>query len=150
MKTGEMLDFATQKQQFFEAGTDRAARKERGHFGTPPEIAKFMAEMFDEQTGKSIRLLDAGAGVGTLSVALCQRLVEQGSNQTLHIELWENDPQLVPIRREAVSQSLLVAVASSPFFFRMQLAFSAKHIRGPRQPRRFRHRRRCGQARRCR
>src|ERR1700678_3494113 len=50
-----------------------------GQFPTPAIIARQMASMF-EAAPKSIRLLDAGAGVGSLTAAtlaeLCQRRIK--------------------------------------------------------------------------
>ena len=41
-------------------------RAELGQFMTPDSVAGFMARMFD--VGSSIRLLDAGAGIGSLTL----------------------------------------------------------------------------------
>ena len=41
-----------------------------------------------------MRILDPGAGVGTLSAALCERILRRRSPRHLVFELWENDPQL--------------------------------------------------------
>ena len=47
----------------FEVGRDPGAdrRAEMGQFSTPPEVARFMASMLGFR-GRSVRLLDAGAG----------------------------------------------------------------------------------------
>lgn len=47
---------------------DPKRRAKMGQFMTPPSIARLMASMF-ENHGRSLRLLDAGAGVGSLSAA---------------------------------------------------------------------------------
>jgi adenine-specific DNA-methyltransferase len=47
---------------------DPKRQVEMGQFMTPAAIARFMASMFDAKQ-RSIRLLDAGAGVGSLSAA---------------------------------------------------------------------------------
>lgn len=44
-------------------------RSEKGQFFTPPGIARFMASMFTHRPD-DLRILDAGAGVGSLSTAL--------------------------------------------------------------------------------
>lgn len=46
--TGEPTDFAAEQQRRFDASTTADDRKERGHFGTPPVIAEFMAGMFSD------------------------------------------------------------------------------------------------------
>lgn len=45
---------------------DESKRSEMGQFMTPAPIAKFMASLFEPSTG-DVRLLDAGAGVGSLA-----------------------------------------------------------------------------------
>ncbi|MGH9566058.1 MAG: hypothetical protein ACRD4I_08755 [Candidatus Angelobacter sp.] len=47
---------------------DPARRSELGQFMTPPATARLMASMFQAE-GAALRLLDAGAGVGSLSAA---------------------------------------------------------------------------------
>ena len=44
-----------------------------------------------------IKLLDAGAGVGNLSVAFCQRLLDSREKYSIKIDAYENDQELVPI-----------------------------------------------------
>ncbi len=47
-------------------------KAELGQFMTPESVANFMAGLFSQRTG-SIRLLDAGAGVGSLTAAFLNR-----------------------------------------------------------------------------
>ena len=57
------------------------ARKiEFGQFMTPGAVARFMASMFSERQG-AVRLLDAGAGIGSLTAAFISR--------------WESDPMAI-------------------------------------------------------
>lgn len=94
---GSLTEFAIERQQAFYSCTSPLERKQRGHFGTPSEIAEFMAEMLSMSNHNPLRILDPGAGVGMLSVALCQRVLSQMKTQRLHFELWENDPGLIPL-----------------------------------------------------
>lgn len=55
-------------------GLDAGRRGEMGQFPTPPAVARFMASML-ELRGRSVRLLDAGAGVGVLTAAVVQEAV---------------------------------------------------------------------------
>jgi adenine-specific DNA-methyltransferase len=50
-------------------------KSELGQFMTPSRIAEFMASLFPEPTAAACRLLDAGAGVGSLSCAFLDRWV---------------------------------------------------------------------------
>lgn len=59
--------------------TKRTSAEDRstlGQFPTPPGIATFMASLFDA-TADSIRVLDAGAGVGSLTAAFVAKVLER-------------------------------------------------------------------------
>jgi adenine-specific DNA-methyltransferase len=66
-----------------------------GQFMTPSQIASFMASMFDSVEGKNVRLLDAGAGIGSLTFAFTEKAKEEAP-QSLHCTTWELDPLMVP------------------------------------------------------
>jgi adenine-specific DNA-methyltransferase len=55
-------------------------RSEMGQFLTSVPIARFMASLFDSVGYSQIRLLDAGAGVGSLTAAF----VEEFCSRTTH------------------------------------------------------------------
>lgn len=102
--TGELTEFAAEQQRRFDASTSAQERKERGHFGTPPVIAEFMAGMFSEIPQATVRILDPGAGVGILSAAVCQRILKLKSPRHLVFELYENDPKLIPLLERTMAQ----------------------------------------------
>lgn len=52
-------------------GLEAGRQAEMGQFPTPPTVARFMASML-ELREDSVRLLDAGAGVGVLTAAVVQ------------------------------------------------------------------------------
>lgn len=59
---------------------------------TPGTTAKFMASMFDiDMDRRSLKVLDAGAGSGILSVALISRMRESGYNGNIHLVCYENE-----------------------------------------------------------
>lgn len=70
-------------------------QSELGQFMTPQAIAQFMASMFQDTTVSTIELLDAGAGVGSLSAAFTQEILQR-KNQVSQIKLtaYEIDEQL--------------------------------------------------------
>lgn len=75
-------------------------RAEMGQFGTPTSVAKLMASMF-EMPFPEIRLLDAGAGVGSLTAAFveeaCRREV---APKSISVTAFELDPILAGALRE--------------------------------------------------
>lgn len=81
---------------------DRSQRSELGQFLTPPAIAAFMASLFGPFHG-GVRVLDAGAGVGSLLAAFaaeaCARKVKPAA---IHATAFDIDPRLVSyLRRTA-------------------------------------------------
>ena len=96
---GDLTEFAAKQQRLFDAATSPGQRKARGHFGTPTSIAEFMAGMLTEIPQRLYSVLDPGAGVGTLTAAICQRVLSMKAARHLKFELWENDPRIEPYLR---------------------------------------------------
>jgi adenine-specific DNA-methyltransferase len=75
---------------------DKTRQGEMGQFLTPPKLAEFMASMFD-QIPEAVLIIDAGAGVGTLSTALVTHLLESDQRPTkISITAFEIDPLRLP------------------------------------------------------
>jgi adenine-specific DNA-methyltransferase len=76
------------------------ARKiELGQFMTPTSIAQFMASLFSERKGP-VRLLDAGAGVGSLTDAFISRW----GGRDVRVSAYEIDPTMVSYLRETLER----------------------------------------------
>ncbi|MEY3759453.1 MAG: hypothetical protein RIR39_944 [Pseudomonadota bacterium] len=56
--------------------TEAKRKSQLGQFLTPARIARFMASLFVSKEGFECRLLDAGAGIGSLSSAFLERCIE--------------------------------------------------------------------------
>lgn len=73
---------------------DSQKRSELGQFLTPHFVAKLMAEQLPLH-GSSIRLLDPGAGVGSLTAAVVERILQSDERpNSLHVDAYEIDPML--------------------------------------------------------
>lgn len=74
-------------------------KKERGQFFTDASIASYMSSLFDFSSNKeeSIKVLDAGAGAGVLTVALCLRALEDPTIKTVEAVLYEIDKEVLPL-----------------------------------------------------
>lgn len=70
---------------------DAKRRSELGQFMTPSVIASFMASLFTSFKGP-VRLLDAGAGIGSLTSAFLDRALQNGI--AVEAETWEIDETL--------------------------------------------------------
>lgn len=69
-------------------------RSELGQYFTPAPIAKLLASMFELPEG-AVRVLDPGAGVGSLSAALVERAVSEGWRCSLDVTAVEVDQHLL-------------------------------------------------------
>ncbi|MDD4142080.1 MAG: Eco57I restriction-modification methylase domain-containing protein [Bacteroidales bacterium] len=73
-------------------------RKEYGQFFTGKETAAYMASLFDfSDVKKEIRVLDAGAGSGILSVSLLEHLFQQKTEIKVHLTCYETDINVLPL-----------------------------------------------------
>ena len=69
-------------------------RAEFGQFLTPAPIAQFMAGLFETRAAK-IRILDPGAGVGTLTAAVVETLLKRNAPPvSIHATCYEIDSRL--------------------------------------------------------
>ena len=73
----------------------KTERKARGQFFTPVPIAEYMGSMVNFH-GKSVRILDPGAGSGILTVSAVDHLIEQGVRH-FEIDLYENNATIIPL-----------------------------------------------------
>lgn len=74
---------------------DSSRRRELGQYMTPSSVARLMASMFDDLTG-DIQLLDAGAGVGSLTAALLEEATTRKSQpRSITANAYEMDPHLL-------------------------------------------------------
>jgi predicted RNA methylase len=70
-------------------------KAEFGQYMTPARIAEFMAYLFSPGTLHTIRLLDAGAGIGTLTAAFLERcLAKDIETNQIEVTAYEIDPLL--------------------------------------------------------
>ena len=91
MVGGLILD-VERRRRACEKDIDPQRRSELGQFFTPPELACFMAGLFDV-TARPCRLLDPGAGVGSLAAAAAVRWQAEGGGP-LDVTAVESDPRL--------------------------------------------------------
>jgi adenine-specific DNA-methyltransferase len=90
---------------------DDTRRAELGQFLTPAPIARFMASMFDLPL-RDLRVLDAGAGVGSLTAALVEAVASRRSRpHSIEATVFEIDLLLLEHLRETVRACKAAATA---------------------------------------
>lgn len=57
--------------------TSLVNKAEYSQYLTPVSVARFMANLFDENYNEDLKILDAGAGIGTLTATLVERLSKE-------------------------------------------------------------------------
>jgi adenine-specific DNA-methyltransferase len=77
---------------------DRLKRAALGQFFTPAPAASLIASMLTGCEADRVRLLDPGAGTGSLTAAAVEHFARLGIRE-LEVVAWEIDPQLHPLLR---------------------------------------------------
>ena len=74
---------------------DEERKSEFSQYFTPAEIARFMASLF-QNFGKDVSLLDPGAGIGSLSAAFVEKVMNEKTNlNSFNITCYEKDKYLL-------------------------------------------------------
>lgn len=93
------------------AALDEKQRSELGQFGTPAPVARLMASMFFPAEG-TVRLLDAGAGVGSLTAAFVSEVCQRGQPpQFIDVTAVEADANLVEPLTSTLRECVAFAAA---------------------------------------
>ncbi|WP_068779938.1 SAM-dependent methyltransferase [Paenibacillus sp. GM2] len=69
-------------------------KSELGQFLTPASVAKYMASIFDKNKLYDPKILDAGAGIGTLTSAVLERIVAEKTSNSAEVTVVEIDEVL--------------------------------------------------------
>lgn len=77
------------------AGLASDHRAAMGQFFTPRDVASFLASLLDLPDHGPYRLLDPGAGVGSLSAAVAARVITERPDLELHVVAFEVDAALI-------------------------------------------------------
>ena len=115
-----LLSALEQKRLQLSKGIDATKKSQLGQFFTPASIARFMARLFPDASG-TCRLLDAGAGMGTLSAAFLERWASGGFHfDQVILDAFEVDKSLTPylhdtLQKYANLKGLLVNIIEKDF-----------------------------------
>jgi adenine-specific DNA-methyltransferase len=83
-----------------------------GQFMTPSVVARFMASLFAFTPKETIRLLDPGAGVGSLTAAFLQRFLTLPGVKMIQATAYEIDQVMEPFLRGVLNEYRIAAEAA--------------------------------------
>ena len=92
----DILSCIDKARRAFSVATSRADRSAIGQFLTPAPIARFMASLFETNVPVA-RILDPGAGSGSLFAALIEQLISKPNRpECIEVVAYEIDQNIVP------------------------------------------------------
>ncbi|MFA5106588.1 MAG: Eco57I restriction-modification methylase domain-containing protein [Candidatus Micrarchaeia archaeon] len=98
-----ITNFAERLSNYYSNEKKGTNKKEKGQYFTPASIAAYMASLADVQS-ESIKILDPGAGLGILSVALIEKIREKNKRLiNVELTLYENDEKIIPYLNEVMN-----------------------------------------------
>ncbi len=87
------------------AGTSLNHKESFGQYFTPYSIARFMSSLFPS-TDKKIKLLDPGAGIGTLACSFMERIAKENWNTPdIHISAYDIDRDVYDTLKKNIASS---------------------------------------------
>jgi len=104
LENESLTEFANRLASTYNTQNTKSRKKNKGQFFTPPNVAKFMAELSDN-TKEEISILDPGAGIGVLSAALIEHLENKGKIKKINLVCYETDKKVLPYLRLLLEQT---------------------------------------------
>src|SRR5690348_1058897 len=87
----------------------KGGRSELGQFFTPAPVAKFLADLLDLPASGQFRVLDPGAGIGSLAAAVVARVLQERPGLDVSIVAFEIDRELIPHLKETLEDCRVTA-----------------------------------------
>src|SRR3989338_7143819 len=98
LENESLTEFANRLASVYNDQNTKLTKKDKGQFFTPSSVAKFMAEL-STNSKENISILDPGAGIGILSVALIEKLANEKKVKKINLVCYETDKQVLPYLR---------------------------------------------------
>lgn len=111
-----VLSCIDRARKVFSKATSRADRSAIGQFLTPAPIARFMASLF-ERGVPTARILDPGAGSGSLLAALVEQLISRPDRpEFIEVVAYEIDRNIVPHLQKTIALCRQLCTATGVAF----------------------------------
>lgn len=90
----DLLMISDEKRKTANSTLLKERKSKLGQYMTPSSTASFMTSLFPEFKGKRIKLLDPGAGVGSLTLAFINRFCKDGCCSDISVTSYEVEPKM--------------------------------------------------------
>ncbi len=97
-----MVEQIFQNTVVYSASVKQAHKKEKGQFFTSIDVARFMGDGY-KPTSRCVKILDPGAGNGSLGAALVEHLVENKLCDVIDLTYIEDDLEVMPVLEQTVT-----------------------------------------------
>lgn len=104
LKSESLTEFANRLASIYNSRDTKSLKKGKGQFFTPFTIAKYMANLASSEK-EEVSILDPGAGIGILSVALIERLADKGKVKKINLVCYETDKQVLPYLNRVLEET---------------------------------------------
>ena len=94
LENESLTDYANRLAHVYNNKNNKSFKKDKGQFFTPSNLAKFMAGL-SSNSRESVSILDPGAGIGILSAAVIEKLMNNGNVKKIKLVCYENDPKIL-------------------------------------------------------
>ena len=105
----ELAERVEQRRQEVSAGLGVRSRAELGQYFTPARTAEFLAAQFELPTEGVFRILDPGAGVGSLTTALVARVLRERPGLAVEVTACEVDGNIHAALADTLQECEVVA-----------------------------------------
>lgn len=96
------IKYADQLGRQYIANITKEHQKKFAQYFTPSNVAEFMGNLAGNK-GDNVKILDPGAGVGVLSCALCESLLNVNKDlKKVELEVYEDDFNVIPYLRKSL------------------------------------------------
>lgn len=95
LENESLMEFADRLSSLYNDQNTKSTKKDKGQFFTPPVVAEFMADLNDISK-ETVSILDPGAGIGILSVALIENLSKKSKVDKISLTCYETDKKVLP------------------------------------------------------
>lgn len=115
-----MIEKASLEQTKFLNNKTSIERKELAQYFTDDLVAEYMASMINDTDEDHIKILDAGAGAGILTIAAALRCLDLGK-KTIHAVLYELDSSVIPLlEQNMIDISKIFSAKDSMFTYEIR------------------------------